>query len=80
VLEFAGESWTEVHDAQGRRLVYDLVAGGTTRVADGEAPFRVLLGNASAVTVQIDGRAYDHSGYIRGNVARFAIGGPSGTP
>lgn len=73
VLTVSGESWVEVVGHDGERLVHELMRTGdrhqlaTTRVA------RVLLGNAAAVSVHLDGHEVDTSAYRRANVARFAV-------
>jgi cytoskeleton protein RodZ len=75
MLAFSDESWVEVSDASGRRLVYGLVPGGVTRTATGESPIRVVLGNAPAVAVEVNGEPFNHADYKRGKVARFTVGG-----
>jgi len=56
-LSFSGTSWVEVSDASGRRLLHGLVDRGTTRTLIGSAPLLVVLGNASAVAVRLNGQA-----------------------
>lgn len=55
-LSFSGTSWVEVSDAAGRRLLHGLVEGGATRTLIGSAPLLVVLGNASAVAVRLNGQ------------------------
>ena len=74
-LSFRGDSWVEVHDATGERLMYRLGRSGETRTVTGQAPFQVLLGNAPDVDVKIDGKEFDVSAHTRGKVARFKVGG-----
>lgn len=73
VLRAAGDCWVEVTDAKGRRLVYDLVRAGQTLETRGSAPFKVFLGNAAAVTMEVNGQDYDFSQYISGKLARFTL-------
>jgi len=56
-LSFLGTSWVEVSDATGRRLLHGLVERGTTRTLIGSAPLLVVLGNAPAVAVRLNGQA-----------------------
>jgi len=56
-LSFSGTSWVEVADATGRRLLHGLVERGTERTLIGSAPLLVVLGNAPAVTVRLNGQA-----------------------
>ena len=42
---------------QGRRLLHGLIEAGSTRTLTGNAPLLVVLGNAPAVTVRVNGQA-----------------------
>lgn len=53
-IEFNDESWTEIYDATGKRLMFGLGESGKVRTLSGTPPLRVTLGNASAVTVQVN--------------------------
>jgi cytoskeleton protein RodZ len=55
-LELASESWVEVYDSRGERLFYDVASAGSVQSIEGRAPLRVVLGNAAAVAVQVDGQ------------------------
>ena len=55
-LRFRTQSWFEVYDARDRRLAFELVPAGGHRTVRGSTPLRVLLGNASGVTLSLDGR------------------------
>jgi len=55
-LELASESWVEVYDSRGDRLFYDVASAGSVQSIEGRAPLRVVLGNAAAVAVQVDGQ------------------------
>jgi len=76
VITYSEDSWTSVEDATGRKLIYDLVKGDTVRELKGQAPFRVVLGNARAVRIEINGQSFDHMAYSRGNIARFQVARP----
>ena len=78
-VELQGDSWVEMRDARGRRLLYGLYKQGTVKEVQGVPPVSVKLGNSRAVRIQVDGQPFDHSRYNRGNLARFEIGaqGPS---
>lgn len=73
-LRFEAPSWVEVHDARERRLLYRLGRAGETHTVQGEAPFRIFLGNAPGVRVQVNGESYDVSRHVRRNkTARFSV-------
>jgi cytoskeleton protein RodZ len=55
-LEFKDASWTEIYDATGKRLMFGLGESGRVSTLAGKPPLRVTLGNASAVTVQVNDR------------------------
>jgi cytoskeleton protein RodZ len=55
-LEFSEPSWTEIYDANGRRLMFDMGTPGRVRTIAGAPPLRVNLGLASAVRAQVDER------------------------
>ena len=74
VLEFVHESWVEVYDRERTRLFFGLVQPGRVLGFDGPQPFDVLLGFGKDVRVSIDGRAFDHTPFLRHGVARFSVG------
>ncbi|MGA9367835.1 MAG: DUF4115 domain-containing protein, partial [Steroidobacteraceae bacterium] len=65
ILVYSTASWTEVHDATGRRLLYGLSFGRAMRRVDGVPPLSVLLGDASGVTLEVDGHAESFSPFVR---------------
>ena len=76
-LRFTGDCWTEISDAGGRRLFFDLGRGGRTVTLNGEAPFAVLFGNADNVELSVDGVAYPiPAASRRGQTARLTIDRP----
>jgi len=75
-LQFRDDSWVEISDADGRRLFFNLGKRGDIRELQGRAPFTILLGNAPAVGIEYNGKAYKHQRYNHKNVARFKLGGP----
>jgi cytoskeleton protein RodZ len=73
-LAFSGDCWTEVSDAAGRRLFFDLGKEGRTVTLRGRAPLQVLIGNDQNVVLNVNGSPYSTSGAERrGNTARFTI-------
>jgi len=74
-LKFSADCWVEVYDAHGRQLVFGIGAAETSRRVTGTPPLRVLLGNAPAVELDIDGQATEipRFAFIRRDVAQFDI-------
>ena len=74
VASYTGDCWTEISDAGGNRLFFDLGKNGRTIDVSGEAPLNVLFGDAANVTLQVDGvdRPISTS-ERRGKTARLTI-------
>jgi cytoskeleton protein RodZ len=74
VLRMQVESWADVRDAAGNKLLYEVIAPGRTVTVEGPTPLSVFLGNAKGVDVQFNGEAFDVSRFKRGDIARFTLG------
>jgi cytoskeleton protein RodZ len=73
-LAFSGDCWTEVSDADGKRLFFGLGSEGRTVTVQGAPPLRVLLGNDENVRLTVNGRPYSIAAADRrGNTARLTI-------
>lgn len=72
-LAFSDRSWVEVYAASGERLLYRLANAGESRTVQGEAPFRLVLGNAPAVRVELNGTQVDIAAHTSGRTARFSV-------
>lgn len=72
-VRISKDSWVAIRDASGQRLIYGNLAAGTVKTIHGQAPFALVLGNASAAQVEFNGQSVDHSKYTVGAVARFKI-------
>lgn len=73
-LAYSGDCWTEISDANGERLFFDLGTAGRTVTVRGVTPVRVLVGNDENVSITVDGRSYAIAAADRrGNTARFTI-------
>lgn len=76
-LQYSGDCWTEITDADGRQLFFDLGRDGRTANISGQAPLSVLFGNADHVSVRVNGRDYAISAADRrGDTARLTIQSP----
>jgi len=74
-LRLSADSWVEIIDASGKRIVYGLLPAGTTQAVEQfTPPLRVVLGNAQGVNVEYNGEAFDTTPYQRSGVARFNLG------
>jgi cytoskeleton protein RodZ len=64
-LKFSGESWVQIADGRGHTLLDGLQPAGSTRAVTGPAPLRVVLGNAPAVALEVNGHPASLAGLVR---------------
>ena len=77
-LLFTGNCWTEITDASGEQLFFDLGKEGRSVSVSGEAPLTVLFGDADNVSLRVNGVDYPIGpDSRRGRTARFTINNPS---
>ncbi len=57
-ISFSGDCWTEISDATGQRLFFNMGRAGRTVELAGTAPFSVLFGNTDNVSMLVDGQNY----------------------
>jgi cytoskeleton protein RodZ len=72
-LKVSADSWIEIHDAIGQKVLVDLARAGDTYELHGHAPFSVLLGFAQGVSIELNGKPFDPARYSRSGVARFTL-------
>jgi len=72
-LELTAESWIEVYDALGKKLYIGLAKPGKIISLTGTLPLSVKIGNASAVSVNFNGKAFDTNKHTKAGVARFLL-------
>ncbi len=76
VVTLDDECWTEITDARGQRLYFGMGQADQRIAVSGQAPISVLLGNAGAARVEVDGRAWQMpDAEVSNNVARLRIEG-----
>ena len=76
VLEIAtsSASWAEVQDANGNRLIFELLDKNQTYQVTGMAPFKIFLGNAPSIRLLVNNHEVDIASYIRkNNIAHITI-------
>lgn len=75
-ITYLGDCWSEISDASGRRLFFDLGKEGRTVNLSGEPPFNALFGNVDNVRISINGDPYEvPAASRRGRTARLTIDG-----
>jgi cytoskeleton protein RodZ len=73
-LALKHDSWIEVYDANKTKLYLGLARAGDEIKLTGVAPFSVLLGYASGVTVRYNDEPFDPSPFANAGIARFTLG------
>lgn len=73
VMNFIEECWVEVSDANGKNIFAALQTPADTLQLFGQAPFAVMLGNARAVSMAINGRAVDTEPRPGRNTLRMTV-------
>ncbi len=64
-LKFTQPSWVQVADARGKVVLDGLQVAGGTRSVSGTPPLRVVLGNATGVVLEVNGRPASLEGLVR---------------
>lgn len=76
-LSLAQKSWVEVYDADNQPLLYDLLPAGASKTFKAAPPVRMFFGNASGVSLNVNGKAFDVASHERDDhTARFTIKKP----
>ncbi|MDQ7016063.1 MAG: DUF4115 domain-containing protein [Gammaproteobacteria bacterium] len=74
LLSSTGDSWAEVFDANGYRLLYDMLKVDRSKRLQGSAPFKVFLGNSPLVALSLNDTAMTQKAFNRkNNTARFVV-------
>ena len=74
VFAVVDDTWLEVRDDAGERLVYQMVESGQRLTLMGRPPFSVFVGNAAGVAVEYRGRQVPITPQANGTFARFQVG------
>jgi cytoskeleton protein RodZ len=73
VLSLSGNCWVNIRDSSNSFKMIGEYKAGTRRVLEGTPPYRIVLGNAAAASLTIDGQPYSLDPHIHGHVARFSL-------
>lgn len=72
-FKFTGESWVEVKDGSGTIVFAGLGTAGSTRTIQGKPPFALVIGNASGVRLDYQGKPIDLVPHTKVSVARLTV-------
>jgi cytoskeleton protein RodZ len=59
------DSWVQIVDANGNKVLSEIIRPGIERTVDGKPPFAVKVGNAPKTTVYFHGQNVDLSPYLK---------------
>lgn len=71
-LTFFADCWTEIHDAKEKRLAFDLYKEGHILTVKGVPPFKLKLGDPSAVEIQYQDITIKRES-VAGRSLRFSV-------
>ena len=72
-FRFETESWVEVRDAGSRLLFSQLNPAGTEHHLQARPPLNLIVGNATGVRLEYNGKPFDLKPHTRVDVARFTL-------
>jgi len=72
-IEFSADSWIDIRDATGKRIMRKLGHAGRSSTVSGIAPFDILLGYSPGVSIEYDGKPYDMRAHSDQRVSRFTL-------
>lgn len=73
VIRAHKESWVQVRNGAGKVVLQKALAAGDSYSAEGDPPWRVVIGRADAIEVVVRGQPMDLKAVSRENVARFEV-------
>ena len=71
ILNFSETSWVDIRDEQGTHLAYQSYPKGEQLTVSSETPMSVFIGNASGVTVEYNGAAFNITSFREGIYAQI---------
>lgn len=73
MMTFNSDCWLQVQDASNNRLYSGVKKANQTLKLTGKAPYKLIIGAPSAVTLTYKGKPVDLSAYPAGKVARLTL-------
>ena len=73
VMTFNSACWVDVRDSERKFKLFGEMPKGTRKVLGGQPPYKLVIGNAEAVSISVNGEPFDLAPYSKGNVARFTL-------
>ena len=73
LVTFSETSWIDIRDQEDQRLAYKSYVQGEELKVESDGALSVFIGNASGVSVQLNGQAFDIEPHREGVYAKFVI-------
>jgi cytoskeleton protein RodZ len=73
VVRFSQDCWVDIRDATRTFKLFGTMKAGSEHRLGGESPYKVVIGNARAADIRVDGESFDLAPYTESNVARFTL-------
>ena len=73
VITFNAACWVDVRDSERKFKLFGEIPKGSRKVLGGQPPYKLVIGNAEAVSITVNGKPFDLTPYAKGNVARFTL-------
>jgi cytoskeleton protein RodZ len=67
------DSWVQVREAGGKTLISRTIKAGETVDLDGQAPYKLVVGNTQGLTLSVRGQAFDFATVTKTTTARFDL-------
>lgn len=74
-MTFTDNCWIDVLDGNGERIAYGTKQAGYVMELNAKGPFTITLGSPGVVTIDINQKPFDMSGFPGGRVAKFTLAG-----
>lgn len=72
-VSFSEDCWVDIRDSSRSFRLFGTMRKGSQKVLEGEPPYKMVLGNAAAVSVLVDGEPFDLTPYSKDNIARLSF-------
>jgi cytoskeleton protein RodZ len=72
-VSFSEDCWVDIRGSNRSFKLVGTMRKGTRERLGGQFPYQLVLGNASAVDVEVNGKPFDLGAHTKDNVARFSI-------
>ncbi|WP_158774751.1 RodZ domain-containing protein [Cobetia sp. L2A1] len=73
-LTFNNDSWTDIRDATGKKLLIGTNPAGSSTTLEGQPPFKLTIGKSAGVILEYMNKPVDLKSATRGTIAKLTLG------